>query len=62
MKLDDLSRALKSADLGNASDISAVPFDAKFEILVRVEPHRIDGELHHDDHPLKRMAKAQSLR
>ena len=45
--LDHLSGALESADLADAGDIFAVPLHAKFEILVGIEPLRVDAELSH---------------
>src|SRR5271166_2033010 len=43
-----LGGALHHADLADAGDILAVPFDPELEILVRVETSWIDSELRHD--------------
>src|SRR5262249_54459475 len=43
----DFSRALEAADLADAGDVTAVPFDAELEVLVRIEPLWIDTELRH---------------
>src|SRR5262249_5587334 len=45
--LDHLGSALERAALGNACDVVAVPFHAELEILVGIEPSRVDGELCH---------------
>jgi hypothetical protein len=42
--LHHLRGALESADLGDASNVASVPFDAEFEILVGIESLGIDAE------------------
>src|SRR5262245_33728056 len=49
--LDDLGRSLQRADLAHAGDVAPVPLHAELEVLVRVEPLRVDGELRHDARP-----------
>ena len=44
---DDFGRALEGADLADAGDISSIPLDAELEILVWIEPLRVDAELSH---------------
>src|SRR6476646_4010082 len=44
---DGIGGALERADLRDAGDIAAVPFDAEHERLVRVVPLRVDRELSH---------------
>src|SRR5262249_32018169 len=44
---DDLSGALERADLADASHKAAVPFNAEFEIFIRVETMGVDRELGH---------------
>src|ERR1043166_562786 len=46
--LDDLRRPAQRAHLGDARHVAAVPLHAEFELFVRVDPSRIDGELDHD--------------
>ena len=38
---------LQAADFADAGDVSSVPFDAEFEVLVGIETLRIDAELSH---------------
>src|SRR5262249_22433247 len=49
--LDDLGRALQRADLAHARDVAPIPLHAELEVLVRVEPLRVDGELRHVARP-----------
>src|SRR3954454_3070835 len=49
--LDDFGRALQSANLADPSDILVVPLHPELEVLVGVEPGRIDGEFCHDRLP-----------
>src|SRR5262249_59861366 len=37
-------------------DVAAVPFDPEFEVLVRVEPMGVDGELRHSPAPSLQVA------
>src|SRR5207237_1025898 len=45
--LDHLGGPLERAHLADAGDVAAIPFHAELEILVRIEPLRIDAELSH---------------
>src|SRR3569833_1563593 len=45
--LDDLGAAFERTHFRNARDITAVPFDAEFEVLVWIESLCVDGELGH---------------
>src|SRR6185295_4893191 len=45
--LDDFGCALQRADLADAGHVSAIPLDAEFEVLVRIETLCIDGKLSH---------------
>jgi hypothetical protein len=44
---DDLGSALERADFADARDNLSVPFYAELEVLVRVNPTGINGELRH---------------
>ena len=45
--LDHLRGALKHADLADARDISAIPLDAEFKVLVRIKPSCVYAKLGH---------------
>src|SRR5262245_31003299 len=49
--LHHLGGPLERAHLADAGDVLAVPFDAEFEVLVRVETLRVDRELCHGTSP-----------
>ena len=43
--LDDFGIAAERADLRDAGNVPAIPFDAELEILVGIEALRVRGEL-----------------
>ena len=45
--LDHLGGALERPHLADAGHVAAVPLDAEFEVLVRIEALCVDGELCH---------------
>jgi len=44
---DHLSRAFERSHLADSGHIAAIPLDAEFEVFVRIETLRINGELCH---------------
>jgi hypothetical protein len=49
--LDDFGGALEPAHFADSGDVLPVPFDAEFEVLVRVEAICVDAKLSHNSPP-----------